>query len=88
MTKQIAKDRKKKKNDYDKNICRYIARQCVRCFVDRLYKDTVLEKFCGNDTELYNSTIKYFLSQIEFISGHRALKELLTIEENEDPQRK
>jgi len=54
--------------------------------VDRIYKDTVLNDFCSSNMDLYQRTTSYFLSQIEFISGHRALRELLMIESDETPE--
>ncbi|KRX01174.1 hypothetical protein PPERSA_03678 [Pseudocohnilembus persalinus] len=47
--KKIAKN-KKKQRDYDKNICRYLARQVIRCFVDSVYKEDVI-KFCEEEME-------------------------------------
>lgn len=69
----------RKKKDYDKNICWYIARSCIRSFVDRIYKNEVLVNFCNNNEDSYNKATTYFLSQIEHISGHKAFKKILTI---------
>ena len=34
---------------------------------------------CNMEEKLYMSVTNYFLSRIEFITGHRALKEILSI---------
>lgn len=59
---------------YDKNICRYIARQIVRNFVHNQFENFVLA-LCNNDKNLYFNTTNFYLKNIETISGHRALRD-------------
>ena len=49
-----------------------------------MYKDIVLQKICLNNEALYDSAVSYFLSKIEFVTGHRAFKSILIIEQNDE----
>ncbi|KAL4474892.1 hypothetical protein ABPG74_001588 [Tetrahymena malaccensis] len=75
-----------KRRDYDKNICRYIARQMMRCFISEEYKEIILKRFCQESEETYEKIVPFIRSSIPKISGHRAFKDLLAIlkEEEED----
>ncbi|KAL4512308.1 hypothetical protein ABPG72_005310 [Tetrahymena utriculariae] len=75
-----------KRRDYDKNICRYIARQMMRCFISEEYKEIILKRFCYESEETYEKIVPFIRSSIPKISGHRAFKDLLAIlkEEEED----
>ena len=72
----------KQSQNSDKNICRYIARQCIRCFVDKMYEAEVL-RFAAQDQALYGRARLFMLGQLELISGYRALVELLTVDESD-----
>lgn len=78
-----------KRRDYDKNICRYIARLIVRMFCDPSFKGDVV-RVGGCQQHEYKDTVKFFLDRIEEFSGHRAFAEYLTIynDESEDLRRK
>jgi len=55
----------------------------IRCFVDfRKYKEKVMG-LCENNPEIYADVTKYFLGEIEFVTGHRALQKLLEIRKDE-----
>lgn len=76
-----------RRKDYDKNICRYIVRQIIRSFVSEEFEQEVLQ-FCNNNKKLYNEAKKFFINQIEYISGHRKLKELLIIYKSDSEELK
>jgi len=73
-----------KRKDYDKNICRYIARQIIRSFVSEDFEKEVYS-LCGKNPKTYKETTKFFLNKIEYVSGHRVLKDLLTLY-RDDPE--
>lgn len=79
-TKKFANDKSK---DYNKNICRYIARLVVRMFCDLEFKADVLRVSTCTEAE-YKIASKFFLDRIEEFSGHRAFADYLTIF-NDDP---
>lgn len=80
------KQKKIKKQNSEKNICRYITRQCIRSFIDKIYESKVLA-LCQNNLNLYESSQSLLKSNIELISGQRALNDFLNYSETTEELR-